>query len=437
MSNQSLLDRLLHGDVDGGPWALPGVKALTGFGGSPGQISIIPTSGPLAERIDYRAEAGDPATNAIVMACVGWIVSTFPEAPLQVQRRQGDTLTVVPAHPLVALTEMPNPYYSGQDLWDAMLTDFNISGNGFWLAPLNSGGRAAELWYEPSFSIRPLSTAEEFISGWQVYRTNRGWLDLDPAAVRVIHFRDGIDPHDPRLGLSDLAAAFREMYTDNEAARYTATLLRNRGVPGVVISPKDNDAIVDAAGVKRAYQENFTGDNRGGVMVTSGPMEVSKLDFSPAEMDLGALRTIPEERISALLGVPAIVAGLGAGLDSATYSNFKQAERKGWTGNIIPAHRRFAAALQVQLLPLCGDPASERVGFDHSQVAALQEDQDSLYTRMATGYNAGFIKRNEARQATGWPTDDPADDVYKSGATTLAPPELAPLKALALNGHKD
>jgi HK97 family phage portal protein len=440
MSDQpSLLERLLRGTPKSGAWTLPepAVKALYNLEGSPGQISIVPSSGTYGGQIDYQGEAGPASSNSLVMACVGWIVATFPEAPLQVMRRQGETLTAVPEHPLVQLIEMPNPYYSGQDLWDAMLTDYNINGNGFWLAALNASGKAAELWYEPSFSIRPISTEQEFIKGWQIYRKS-DWQDLDPRKVRVIHFRDGIDPHDPRLGLSDLAAAYREMYTDNEAARYTANLLRNRGIPGVVISPKSDDAIIDAVQIKNDYLAKFTGDKRGEPLVMSGAMNVTKLDFSPSEMDLGSLRTIPEERISALLGVPAIVAGLGAGLDSATYSNFKQAERKGWTGNIIPAHRRFAAALQVQLLPLLGDPASERVTFDHSQVAALMEDQDNVYSRMAVGYNAGFIKRNEARQATGWPADDPADDTYKTqNAPALAPPlDMAPLKALvASNGH--
>jgi phage portal protein BeeE len=357
MSEQpSLLERLLHGTPKSGAWTLPTaeVKAVTDLGGAPGQISIV-IGGPSGERINYQSEAGDAASNAIVMACVGWIVATFPEAPLQVMRRTADGLAAVPDHPMTQLIEMPNPYYSGQDLWDAMLTDYNICGNGFWLAALNSSRRAVELWYEPSFSIRPVSTEQEFISGWQIYRKGY-WDDLDPNQVRVIHFRDGIDPHDPRLGLSDLIAAYREMYTDNEAARYTANLLRNRGIPGVVISPKDADAIIDAVQIKNDYLAKFTGDKRGEPLVLSGAMNVTKLDFSPAEMDLGQLRTIPEERISALLGVPAIVAGLGAGLDSATYSNFKQAERKGWTGNIIPAHRRFRRRLAGSTAPAAGQP---------------------------------------------------------------------------------
>jgi HK97 family phage portal protein len=342
----------------------------------------------------------------------------------------------VPDHELVRLIEMPNPHYSGQDLWDAMLTDYNIGGNGYWLALLNGAGRAVELWYEPSFSIRPVGSETEFIAKWQIQRSGQ-WIDLDPNQARVIHFRDGIDPRNPRLGLSDLVAAYREMYTDNEAARYTAALLRNRGIPGVIISPKDPQANIDVEEMKANYMAKFSGDTRGEPLIANGALSITKLEFSPAEMDLGALRTIPEERISALLGVPAIVAGLGAGLDSATYSNFQQAERKGWTGNIIPAHRRFAAALQVQLLPLLGDPSRERVSFDHSQVAALQEDQTAIYQRAEIGYNGGFLKLDEARQMTGWPLLGPEGETFKTAAPAPAfgaLPEPAPAKMLT-NGH--
>jgi phage portal protein BeeE len=127
-------------------------------------------------------------------------------------------------------------------------------------------------------------------------------------------------------------------------------------------------------------------------------------------MDLTAIRRMPEERITALLGVPASVAGLGAGLDRNTFSNSEKEDDKAWHNNIIPSQRRFAATLQLHLLPLLGTPATERVSFDLSQVKALQDDASALYDRLAVAYNSGWLKRGEARQAAGWtPADDGTD----------------------------
>ena len=47
----------------------------------------------------------------------------------------------------------------------------------------------------------------------------------------------GIDPNNTRKGLSPLASLYREIFTDDEAANMTASLMRNIGVPGVVLSP--------------------------------------------------------------------------------------------------------------------------------------------------------------------------------------------------------
>ena len=51
-----------------------------------------------------------------------------------------------------------------------------------------------------------------------------------------MHFRFGLDPENDRKGRSPLAGVLREVFTDDEAANYTASLLRNMGVPGIIVS---------------------------------------------------------------------------------------------------------------------------------------------------------------------------------------------------------
>ena len=55
----------------------------------------------------------------------------------------------------------------------------------------------------------------------------------------IIHYRDGIDPENDRFGLSGLSAVLREVFTDNEAATYSAAILRNMGVPSIIVTPKN------------------------------------------------------------------------------------------------------------------------------------------------------------------------------------------------------
>ena len=64
----------------------------------------------------------------------------------------------------------------------------------------------------------------------------------------VIHFRHGIDPNNTRLGLSPLHSVIREIFIDLEASNFSASMLRNLGIPGLAISPK-NDQTRNEKGV--------------------------------------------------------------------------------------------------------------------------------------------------------------------------------------------
>jgi HK97 family phage portal protein len=373
-----------------------------GWGGS---------AGTYGTSIDYTVEAGDLPQNAIIMACIQSIMAVFPEAPVKVQREAGDGSggKIVPNHALTKILKRPNPYYSGSLLWQATAYSYNLSGDAYWIKVRNARRQVIELWYEPHFTIRARWNEGEFISYYEVRRGNE-WFRIE--RDDVVHFRFGIDPHNPRYGLSKLAAALREVFTDNEAARYSATVLRNTGVPGVVMRPPANETIANPELVKMQFMQKFGGDHRGEPLVVTDPMEIDILSFSPEQMNLKSLRRIPEERICALLGWPAVVAGLGAGLDRSTYNNMDEARQQAYEQNIIPTQQAMADDLTTQLLPdFSTAPDMEAVMFDLSSVRVLQDDQLKLYQRLDIGYRGGWLKRAEVRAEVGKPVL-PEDDIY-------------------------
>jgi HK97 family phage portal protein len=376
-----------------------------------GGLSYWGGSGTYGTSIDYTVEAGDLPQNAIIMACIQSIMAVFPEAPVKVQREAGDGSggKIVPNHALTKILKRPNPYYSGSLLWQATAYSYNLSGDAYWIKVRNARRQVIELWYEPHFTIRARWNEGEFISYYEVRRGNE-WFRIE--RDDVVHFRFGIDPHNPRYGLSKLAAALREVFTDNEAARYSATVLRNTGVPGVVMRPPANETIANPELVKMQFMQKFGGDHRGEPLVVTDPMEIDILSFSPEQMNLKSLRRIPEERICALLGWPAVVAGLGAGLDRSTYNNMDEARQQAYEQNIIPTQQAMADDLTTQLLPdFSTAPDMESVMFDLSQVRVLQDDQLKLYQRLDIGYRGGWLKRAEVRAEVGKPVL-PEDDIY-------------------------
>jgi hypothetical protein len=82
----------------------------------------------------------------------------------------------------------------------------------------------------------------------------------------------------------------------------------------------------------------------------TGKTKVEQFGFSPEQLLLRELRRIPEERVTAVLGVPAIVAGLGAGLDRSTFTNMAEAREAAYESGIIPTQRIIAEDIRFQLL---------------------------------------------------------------------------------------
>ena len=231
----------------------------------------------------------------------------------------------------------------------------------------------------------------------------------------------------------------REIYVDEEAQRFTAAILGNLGVPGVVISPENELSPEGAQQTKEKFRETFSGSRRGDVLVTRGKTSVSVLSFSPQQMNLKELRRLPEERVTAVLGIPAIVVGLGAGLDRSTFANFEEARQAAYESNVLPTQRLLGAEIQTQLLPDFGDATQLRVDFDLGQVRVLQPDQDALWRRLDVGVKGGWVTVNEARSQVALEPLPDGDVLYVSVASTptdpaqlLLVPEPAPPPTLSV-----
>jgi HK97 family phage portal protein len=308
----------------------------------------------------------------------------------------------------------------------ASIVDYWIRGNAYWvkIRDKSTGGRVVALWWIPSWAIAPTwpeSDPGVYISSY-VYKPNADTI-LEIPPEDVVHFRWGFDPQNIRLGLSPLGSVLREIFTDEEAASYTSTVLRNLGVPGIVISPGEDVDLEDgdAEAIKEQFRQQFAADRRGDPMVLGANAKIDRVSFSPAELDLRTLRRIPEERVSGVLGVPAIVAGLGAGLDRSTFANFGEAREAGWEENLIPTQRLLSAELESQLLDdFLSDLTGYVVDFDVSKVRVLQEDENAKWTRYGQSAKDGLILLSDFRRGVGLPVDEELHDVYLRDARIVA-----------------
>lgn len=358
---------------------------------------------------DWVAEAGDLTLNSAVMACLGWITRVWPEAPLRVYSVKSDgKKEIIAGHELAELLQKPNPHYPAGVLWTGTLISLYLDGNAYWFVNRTAGGQPVELIYLPHTMMEPKWSegGGEFI-GWYDYSPDGKVVRIETSDV--IHFRDGFDRDNMRKGQSRLRSALKEIVTDNQGAAYSSSVLANMGIPGVLLSPdptliKDGGRIsfneADAERLKVDWQRKTTGDERGKPMVLSIPMKVESVGFSPEQMVLRDARQIPEERIAALIGIPAVVVGLGAGLDRSTYNNVSEAREQAYENCIIPMQTLIAQTLDLQLLPAFGE-GTDTCGFDLDDVRVLQADENAIAERSALLYEKGVADRAESRTFVG------------------------------------
>ena len=314
-------------------------------GRSPWQVGYLART-----RFDYAGEVGTGIDSSVVTAPVQWIQRAYPEGRLRVMRGAGDKQREIENHPLVELIGRPNPHYGDGALWSATIFSYCVAGNAYWLKVRNGAGKVGELWYVPHWTVAPKwpDDGSSFISSYD-YRPGGGSVPISLAPEDVIHFRHGIDPRNPRLGLSPLHGVIREIFMDMEASNFIASLLRNMAVPGVVISPDGGTqpAPDDVEAVKAWFRDAFGGDKRGEPLVMGGATKVQQYGFTPQQMDLSVARDVAEERVCACLGIPAAVVGFGAGLQTAKVgATMGELRKLAWHNGIIPLMRAFADELQ-------------------------------------------------------------------------------------------
>ncbi len=342
--------------------------------------------------------------NSALFACLMTLMDAYCEPPLRVYRRTGPgKQRELPDHPLQALLDDPNPTLTAEELWSWVCFAKALDGNAF-LRKIRTGhptrGLPIELWPLPPTRVELLSEGA-FISGYRYWWAPGKHDDIPPE--NIVHYRRGLDPQDQRRGLSSVKRLIRQVTSDERATAWTDRLLANYALPGLLVKVKRELTADQAAELKAHVRSLFSGDRMGDVGVLDNDSDFEQFGFNPDEMQLAELHKIPETRIAAATRVPAIVAGLQAGLERSTFANFKEAREAFTEGTMVPLWRADAARTDKALRPDFERDPKVFVGHDLTLVRALQEDVNARGTRLHTAVGGPYMTPNEARAEQGLP----------------------------------
>lgn len=403
-----------------------GTKSLTEMQHSGQPTSFFHALMP-ATNVDFKKEVGDGFGSSVLAAPLSWLMRTFPEAPPMVEHLKGEEWEEVKQHDLTELLRRPNPFYGGRILWMATVLDFAF-GEAFWLKIRNVDGKVVQVWWVPRGTMEPKwpNDGKTFISHYE-YRPLGGISSAEKIDVRdVVHFRFGIDPENTRRGFSPLRSLWREIATDDQAANFTASILRNLGIIGVVISPKEKSGGArkeDVQEVKEYMKKHFTGDKRGEPLALGSPTDVNVMQYNLQGFDVSPIRDVSEERVCAAIGIPAAVVGFGTGLHQTKVgATMKEMRQLAWTGCVIPMQEIVADECDRSLIPEFEKGTNRRMRFDTSKVRALWEDANEKHDRIRKDVMAGIITVKQAQQLLGY-TIDEERDVYLQPVNLIQLPD--------------
>jgi phage portal protein BeeE len=225
---------------------------------------------------------------------------------------------------------------------------YRTDGNAYLMVARGTTGFPAQLWWMPHFRLWPRwATSGNEYMGWWDYQVDGRIIPL--GTDQVVHFRDGIDPYNDRLGMAPLKSALREVCSDNQGAGFTASIMRNMGVVGYMLSPSDPAGTFGEEEDRKEIADLLRGALRGR---EPGPPDglrprgkVERIGMTPEELALDRIMKIPESRICAAMRLPAMVVGLAVGAEQRTFANYAEARKAAYEDGIIPMQKEFASVI--------------------------------------------------------------------------------------------
>lgn len=353
---------------------------------------------------------------AVVQACIDAIARDVSAAPLRVYREVDGQPQEQPSHAARIVVQDPNPAMSEAEFWHVVVS--MAAATGFCVVEkVRSGaGRPVELWplISPWLKVKAKPNA---LPDWEyVVPGNDPWR-LPAEDVILINFRP--DPWGGWTGRTPLTSLKRELAIDDQMTDFLNLLLERGGVPpiGLRVLPQGSPPVVpnvkqeDADLIVEKFAQKYGGAGNWGKPAFLGGLSVERIGLDLGEMLFPQVREHIELHICTAFGVPAGMIGTAAGLARNTYSNAETDVRKYYDGTIAPLWARLDGAFTRGLLREFDRGGTLSMGFDVSEIEALQEDQAPKWQRATAALPAGLITLNQAQSEIGLPGFGPAGDV--------------------------
>lgn len=296
------------------------------------------------------------------------------------------------------LIRRPQPEGVATDLFEALYSRLQLTGNAFLEAVRLDGADVSALYALNPAAMRPVSDARGWVEAWAVRERHGERLirrDAETGWSPVLHLKL-FNPASDTMGLSPLGPARRALDLHNASADWAKALIDNSAKPsGALVYGGHGRMPPDQFEALKAELENMYAGaaNAGRPLLLEGGLDWRPMSLSPAEMDFLQARHAAAREIALALGVPPMLMGIPG---DNTYSNYREANLAFWRMTVLPLVQKMAAALSAWLEVPFGADVEVRADID--RVPALSAERDALWARLE---GASFATDAEKRRLAG------------------------------------
>lgn len=330
-------------------------------------------------------------------------------------------------HPLKAVLARPNPWQSGTELIDALVSYFKLHGDGF-LEAVMLDGELRELYALRPDRMKPIAGRRGYPQAWQysVDGNTKHLFDMDlmpGEQLPIMHLRE-FHPLDDWMGLPPVEPAAFSIDVFNSAGNYNKALLDNSASPsGALVYERagedDDGTLTDDqfTRLKKELEDRYSGPkNAGRPMLLEGGLKWQAMGMSPKELEFVTGKREAAREIALAFGVPPMLLGIPG---DNTYSNYQEARLALYEDTVLPLASKICTAITNWMEP---SYEGASVDYDEDRIPALVTRREKTWDRVAS---ADFITTDEKREATGYGPYEP--DASKPGGTILVPGTMIPM----------
>lgn len=321
-----------------------------------------------------------------VYACLRILAETISTLPCVLYRRTGDdSRERAQDHPLYALKWRPNGYQTSSEFIDYM--QMQVSGRGVAYAEIVARRGRVDL-----LPLKPGDVQAELVRGVPAYRVHdgRGARTLMDGEILRVAYMSG-----PGLQtVSPIAAQAETIGGAMVTADYTKRFFAGGGrPPGYLKHPSHFKNAEARERFRRAWHEQFTGDNAGRTPVLEDGLDYTSIGISNEDAQLLDLRKFGVQEIARIWRIPLVLLGdtekatsWGTGIEQFMLA-FVQHTIRPWLV-------RWEQALARDLLT---DAEREEFYFQFNVDALLRADLLTRYRAYSIGRQWGWLSANDIR----------------------------------------